>query len=182
MAKILIATLTKNSITPQTTFSLVNMVKGMDNVSYAIQTGADVPGGRTILINRAREHNFTHILFVDEDVSFPSDSLTRLVAHNKDIIGADYNFRELPLRSMATADKKEKDKPFKCKSLPTGFMLIKLAVFDKVPTPWFLFEWNDGGKMVFSEDVYFCRKAIEVGFGVWCDPTINVKHIGQYAY
>ena len=33
-----------------------------------------------------------------------------------------------------------------------------------------------------GEDIYFCKKVNEAGFGVWCDPTIDVGHLGLYRY
>jgi hypothetical protein len=33
-----------------------------------------------------------------------------------------------------------------------------------------------------GEDLYFCRKARAWGLEVWCDPTIEIKHIGDYEY
>lgn len=179
--KVLIATLCKNTITSQCAFSLVNMVNKTDiPVSYAMQMGADIPGGRTILINKAIEQGFSHILFVDEDMAFGSDSLDRLMAHNKDIVGADYNFREFPLKGMA--DKMDEGELVRCKSMPTGFMLIRLSIFEKIEKPWFAFEWDNNGELKNSEDVYFCHKAREVGFNIYCDTTLQVKHVGLYNY
>jgi len=33
-----------------------------------------------------------------------------------------------------------------------------------------------------SEDVFFCKKAKETGFTVWCDPTIKCDHIGSTVF
>lgn len=37
--------------------------------------------------------------------------------------------------------------------------------------------WED-----ISEDWYFCEKARELGFSVWCDTTIKLGHIGNFEY
>ena len=181
--KILIATLTKNTVTSQCAFSLVNLVNYSRElaVNYIIQMGADIIGARIMLVRKAIAEGYTHIFFVDEDVSFPKDTLLKLLAHDKDIVGADYNFRELPIRGMATP-LTEKSDLYKCKAIPSGLMLIRLSVFEKIPEPWFLFDRNEKGDCIASEDVYFCRKAIDAGFEVWCDDTIKAKHNGNYAY
>ena len=147
-----------------------------------VQMGADITGARIMLVRKARELGYTHILFVDEDMSFPNYTLNQLISHNKDIIGVDYNFRELPLREMVTPLTEKLDELYKCKALPTGLMLINLSVFDKMPEPWFLFERNEKGECITSEDVYFCQKAIEAGYDIWCDPKIKCGHVGTYIY
>ena len=60
-------------------------------------------------------------------------------------------------------------------------MMIDMKVFDNLKFPWFWFEMGENGKMI-GEDVYFCREAGKAGFEVWCDPRIEVKHIGTFEY
>jgi hypothetical protein len=68
-----------------------------------------------------------------------------------------------------------------------GFMCMKKGVFENIPYPWFPaltfnFDYvNDKGIKIHvsdfsSEDVGFCRKAIESGFKIYVDPTIRVGH------
>src|SRR4051812_43515959 len=38
----------------------------------------------------------THLLFLDSDMTFPLDVLKRLLAHNKDVVGATYSRRAPP--------------------------------------------------------------------------------------
>ena len=71
--------------------------------------------------------------------------------------------------------------PFKCFALGTGCMLIKMSVFDKIEKPYFYYG-DAGQEGLMSEDVYFCDKAHQAGYDVWCDPTIEVGHVGKYIY
>ena len=184
--KILIATLCKYTITADCALSLVNMVKSFPyEIQYAIQMGVDVTGGRITLAKKACDLGFTHILFVDDDQSFSSaevNPLMKLLEEDKDIIGADYNYRRLPLESVTTPLTERSEGLFRCKGLATGFMLIKTSVFQKLEQPWFSFEKDAEGELLMGSDEYFCEKAIAEGFEVWCDPSIVVKHIGTYAY
>jgi GT2 family glycosyltransferase len=59
-------------------------------------------------------------------------------------------------------------------------MVIKTSVFERIEPPWFGLDEVRGHIM--TEDVWFCRQAWRRGIEVWCDPTIPVKHIGEYAY
>ena len=61
-------------------------------------------------------------------------------------------------------------------ALPTGFMLIRMSCLDKMTFPYFPCEFGLG------EDVAFCVNAQKAGIEVWCDPTLEIKHIGDYAY
>src|SRR5215469_10900639 len=49
-------------------------------VEFALQTGID----------------FDWFMWIDADMEFPPDTLTRLIAHNRDIVGANYRVRTPP--------------------------------------------------------------------------------------
>ncbi len=55
----------------------------------------------------------------------------------------------------------------------TGCMLIRRRVLEKVPPPWF--SYSEGG----SEDLFFCRRAIEAGFKVHVDLGVICGHLHQ---
>lgn len=136
--------------------------------------GCYIHHNRDIIVNQAIENKCSHVLFVDTDMVFNNDAIKRLIDHNVDIVGGRYNKRILPIESTVKQDITElSEVPF----VPTGFLLIDIEVFKKIGKPYFSFE--DGAE---SEDVYFCNKAIANGFKVYCDPTIQIGHMGMAVY
>lgn len=183
--------LAEDSVKAKTLFSLVHTLLMSDiNFDFGLRISCDIIGNRAGLVEQARKVKATHILFVDHDMYFPpmktdkgfESAVTRLLSRDKDIIGVPYNFRSLPLKSTASPIEETSDEPYKCNVVGTGLLLIKLSVFDKLEKPYFQFGRNEDSEMVYGEDTYFCQQAIKAGFDVWADPTIEVKHIGEYLY
>ena len=186
----------QSTILAKTAFCLVHNVKDLPYESdFVLRIGCDLIGSRTWLVRNAIKHGATHIFFIDHDMYFPPDTLRRLIEQDKDIIGAQYNFRQLPLRSTAIPLDAEIQngeyridpatlpaEPFKCITLGTGVLLIKTSVFGKIPEPWFQFGRNAEGELTQGEDTYFCVQARKAGFDVWCDPALGVRHVGEYLF
>lgn len=158
---------------------------------------------RTDVVKHALAIEAEYVLFIDPDMTFPSDALKKLLALNKDIASVTYNFRKHPICSVVKllpeydADYQDVEpgtqapiplekirSPFRCGAAGTGFMLIKTNVFKKLPQPWFFFEYEDEeiGKPPVGEDVWFCNKAREIGYEVWIDPSIKMGHIGTVIF
>ena len=145
--------------------------------------GCYVHMNRNLCVNRALENKSSHLFFVDSDMEFPDDALAKLLVVDKDIVAAPYNKRTLPIRPILDTDMKDMPNfPFRINAMPTGLMLVKMEVFNLMLPPWFAFEFVDGKSDWVGEDIYFCRKAEKYGFEIWCEPTIEVKHIGDYKY
>lgn len=186
--------LAEDSVKAKTLFSVIHSLKNIDfEFDMMMSIGCDLIGNRARLVRQALEAKCTHMLFVDHDMFFPpikrmngkyESVITRLLDQDKDIIGAEYKFRSLPVRSTASplTDLSPKDQPFRCNVVGTGLLLIKMNVFEKLEDPWFNFGRNEKSEMVYGEDAWFCQKAIKAGFEVWADPTLEVKHIGEYLY
>lgn len=143
---------------------------------------------RNLAVKRARELELSHVMFIDADQTFPADGIKQLIEAKKDIIGGNYNERRMPLVSTVKIlnehgemahDVPVPKEPFKAYAVATGFMLIDIKVFDKIPEPWFNTQLEPEFK---TEDVYFCEKAREAGFDIWCDPRLNIGHIGSFTY
>src|SRR3972149_4612568 len=100
--KVILAVPCQATILAKTAFSLVHNIKDVPfKVDFVLRIGCDIIGGRVWLGRNALKYKATHILFVDHDMYFPPDTLKKLVDYDKDIIGGQYNFRQLPLRSTA---------------------------------------------------------------------------------
>lgn len=193
--KIIIAVACQDTMKSKTCLSLVTALRNVPfDYDMIMRQGCDLIGARVGLVRMALEMKGTHILFLDHDmflnpVGNPitqkmESPILRLLNADKDIIGAPYNFRSLPPKSTATpvSDLSDKKGLYRCEALGTGFLLIKLSVFDKIEKPWFNFGRNADAELVYGEDTWFCRQAIKAGFEVWADGSLNIQHLGEYAY
>jgi len=136
-----------------------------------------------------------YLLFVDSDMAFPVDGLNKLIEADKDIIGGLYYSRKAPnLPHVFNYDEAGKlnifedcpqDEIFECDAIATGFMLIKKSVLDafdehlkKEPSDLpFNFKHVNGVEL--GEDMAFCYRAKQLGFKIFCDPTIALGHVAK---
>lgn len=149
---------------------------------YLLRLSCDIVSSRTWLVNEALARGATHILFVDSDMMFPDDTLKRLLAHKKEIVGVEYNKREFPLSLVSQPLTERSDTLYKAKHVGTGLLLIDLSVFKNLKGPWFNFGRDSQGALALGEDVWFCNTARDAGYDVWVDPTIKVGHVGEYVF
>ncbi len=140
---------TTGSVLTKTFFSVVQLVKTMENTSLVTWEGCNVHQSRTNIVREAQRGKCSHLLFIDSDMVFKPEAVQTLIDHDKDIIGVNTHIRKLPLTSTIKLHDKHgtklfemKDELFECCAVGTGFMLIKMSVFDKLSTPWFAFEFD----------------------------------------
>jgi len=126
-------------------------------------------------VEHARDFKADFIFFLDSDMLFPPTALFRLLLHGKDIVGATYTKRVAPFEILGT---KLAEQPavlsgdlLEMQRIPTGCLLIKMAVFDKLSKPYFRFETDSHGAII-GEDYVFCDRAREAGFQIWCDAVM----------
>jgi hypothetical protein len=152
---------------------------------------------RNNLVKTALEIKADYLLFVDADMRFPKDTLLKLMAHDKDIIGVNATTRSEPVKPTAKNIHINEDGSIdwmpifsNAKSgidmadgIGCGVMLIKRQVVEALEEPYFYFEQLPGNKLL-GEDIYFCVKAKDAGFDTWVDHDLSkqIKHIGQYVY
>lgn len=166
----------------------------------AVRTQAAYATGTTLCSNRqeladvAVASGATHLLFIDTDMVFPGESLNRLLAHEKPIVGCNYTSRRLPLRTTAaTMNGKRmvslgKEGLEKAAHIGLGMALIETKVFTSMPKPHFIVGWwqntETGGSNYISEDVSFCRKARAAGFDIWVDHDLSLEigHVGEMIF
>ena len=149
------------------------------------------PDNRGVLAMLAVEHDFTHLWLVDADTTCPPDTLARLLAHEKDIVGASYNYRRDPPQSvvkiLTPAGEIRTPDPmptslFVAHAIGSGCQLISVDALKRIPKPWFALSWGVNGQLEKADDLWFCDQARSVGIETWCDPTIEAKHIGYKDY
>jgi len=135
-----------------------------------------------------QDKEITHLLMIDDDMTFESDMLIKMLEHDVDIIGALAFKRTDDFRPCVYKLKEGTNDHFSV--LPTAFqevdivgtggMLIKRHVLEKIKAPHFE-TWyaKDGTNKHWSVDFDFCMKATKAGFKIHVDPAIRMGHIGE---
>lgn len=138
----------------------------------------------------------SHLMQFDSDMTFPHDTLQRLLAHKiKDVVGCMYSRRVHPYTNIGmTEDPKmvkagESSPLIPMLLLPTGIMLIHMSVFDRMPEfdddgPVFGYRWMPEINKYEREDVRFCRLVRENGMKIWLDAGLShqIGHVGKSIY
>jgi len=133
--------------------------------------------------------DYDYLFSVDHDITFPPDTLKKLLAHDQDLVSGVYRQRLEPQMleiyepfggRMSTEDLYAKDwKLIGIGGCGFGCVLVKKEVLASVGYPQFEYHPAlDHGNTI-SEDTDFCKKAISKGFRLWCDPSIRCGHIGS---
>lgn len=156
--------------------------------------GSLVVTNRNTLVDQAAQLDCEWLLFLDSDLVFPRDTIARLIAHGKDIVGATYCKRVPPYEVLGrtlTGERLEAASGLvEVAGLPTGCLLVRRSVFEALVRPYFRTPAHEDGEIpgmpahIEGEDYYFCRVAREAGFSVWLDVdlTMQIGHIGQQIF
>lgn len=190
--KILIGSPVYRTLLVRTAWALMDTLKRYPDTEMAFQNGVFVHENQNNLVEIAKEKKASHLFLVEHDMAFQPDTLGKLLELDKDVVAAAYSGRMLPREPLVYQEANGEpymmsydrwpNKPFKAYGVPTGCTLIKMSVFDKIKKPYFFFEYNKEGKMEMSQDIYFSKKVNKAGLETWCDPTIDVVHIGDFSY
>ena len=127
------------------------------------------------------------VWFIDSDMSFPPDSLARLMSHGKDIVAATYVRRYPPHELLGKALNQKPGIPvdvqgglLEAAGIPLGMALIRRSIFEKLKKPYFRLVHDEELGKTKGEDYLFCEAVRELGYRVWIDfdLTKEVGHIG----
>lgn len=165
-----------------------------------------VDRSRNEIVMHAYEAECKYVFFHDSDHVTPPSVIPRLISHDRMIIGCNYPRRndDLQPTTMSLSEgllKAKQQGVIKVAGIPTGCLLVRMEVFARLSYPWFKFELVDNeytrihpfdlkpGEYwehfrTISEDYYFCNKAREAGYNIWCDTDLSqdIIHIGKKYY
>jgi hypothetical protein len=182
---VVIATPTRDSVTAGFAGDLIKLCRRHPDARWMAPLGIYIADLRNKAVKAAQTAGASHLLFLDSDMRFPEDTLERLLAHNLDIVAANYVQRTMsewcvariegvPVQSQGKSGLQVVD------STGTGVMLVKMSVFDNDPTePWFDTPIHNG--VFIGEDVFFCKKTYGYALDVHIDHDLSqdVRHQGS---
>jgi glycosyltransferase involved in cell wall biosynthesis len=185
-----------------TAFDLARMVNHIarnteHEVNLYTSMGTLIFDQRNNMVESALEEGADYVLFIDADMRFPKDTLERLIAHGKGIIGVNATTRSVPVKATAKTLEIDEDGTCNWKQISSknktgieqadgigcGVMLISKETLNAIPKPWFFFELLPENKLL-GEDIYFCIKAKDVGIDTFIDHDLSqeIGHVGNYTY
>jgi hypothetical protein len=179
--------------------------------------------------------NYTHLLFIDSDIDFKFDTIMKMLKFDREVIATPYpmkhihwdqiwdrvqkgkikNIEELKRAGHAFPIKLDNqrgkeipvvDGVIEVSHAPTGCMLIKKQVFDKMIKAYpndkieqativngkaLIDEYNYNffdtihdpeTKKYYGEDFGFCKKWTAIGGKCYCYVSDDITHVGEYAY
>lgn len=161
------------------------------------------------LITRARnelitqfyenQENFTHLFWLDGDVSIPAEGLQSLLSHQVNVIAAPVPIKDFhPGAHQSIRRTYEEIKPYlyKAEAAATGcFLLSKQAVCDLVRTSnhyyvndtdkrkiYNVFEVGIRDNQYMSEDWDISYKLRDLGYEIYIDSSFSISHFGFHNY
>ena len=179
--------------------------------------------------------NYTHLLFIDSDIDFKFDTIMKMLKFDREVIATPYPMKHIHWNQIWDRVQKGKIKnieqlkraghafPIKLENqkgkeipvvdgvievshAPTGCMLIKKQVFDKMIKAYpndkieqativngkaLIDEYNYNffdtihdpeTRKYYGEDFGFCKKWTAIGGKCYCYVSDDITHVGEYAY
>ena len=159
-----------------------------------IRIGSGISTNREAMVKQAIDNDCTHVLFIDDDMTWDPKAFELLARRRHPIVGVNYRVRLPPGRFTAihltepgvtgtqVKTTKEATGLVPVKYMGFGLCLIEAQVFKAVEKPWFLPFWENG--QYSTEDLPFFTKAKEAGFTAYVDQDASkyVGHIGSCDY
>lgn len=202
MATIAICIPARGQMEVGTAFDLARMVNHVvRNTEHTINLytsmGTLIFDQRNNMVEDALAEGADYILFIDADMRFPRDTIERLIAHGKWIVGVNATTRSVPVKATAKnlvideegacnwkqISSKNKTGIEQADGIGCGVMLISKETLEAIQKPWFFFELLPENKLL-GEDIYFCIKAKDAGIETFIDHDLSqeIGHVGNYTY
>ena len=151
---------------------------------------------RNVAVAKAREEKAKWLLFIDADMVVPEDTLERLLAHDKPIVGGLCRQRKTP-HAMCIWKLTDEGWPafqepkgqglHKCDATGAACLLISMEVFDAIDKalPHLKDRYFLDGRQIpglkpqeqVSEDLWFCAAARAAGYTVHVDLALRIGHL-----
>lgn len=149
---------------------------------------------RNLIAEWGKHHDY--LFCVDSDIVLPNDTLLKMIGWDVDVVSGLY-IQRIPnthtleiyednghggVTNILWDNIKQRIGLMEIAGCGFGCVLINSNVLKQMEYPHFVYRSAISHANTYSEDVYFCQKAREAGFKIWCDTTILCDHVGSYTF
>ena len=208
-------------------------IKHKIKITFTLLKSSLVTQGRNLCVSSFLESSCTHMLFVDSDIYFRADSILKMLNKDKELISIPYPLKTMmwdklykkfndgqvknasdlarylntyPMKVENPEDIKLDNGVMEVTHSPTGCMLIKRSVFDKMieaypdkgivqktvingeyidrPHMWNFFDTihDTETKIFLGEDFSFCKLWKDIGGKCYAYINDPIIHVGEHQY
>lgn len=169
------------------------------NCDFNIVMGKEIGEARNALAKAALQRGCKYLFFLGDDVVAPPHAIRQLIyrmenSPNVDVVGGVYVAKADPPAPLVFVENGagsywdwKVGEFFQCSGLGMDCTMIRTSILEKLSEPWFKTvdtdTFMDGipGAESWTEDLYFCKKVTDAGFGVYCDASVICEHHDVYA-
>tara|TARA_Y100000593_G_scaffold76670_1_gene141812 strand:+ start:210 stop:824 length:615 start_codon:yes stop_codon:yes gene_type:complete len=157
-------------------------------LNISLVSGSMLPQNRTMLVKDAVARQATHYMWFDDDMRFPKETILRLLEHDKEIVCANYRWRNSPekwvsyTKEVGYIETTENSSGLEqVTSIGFGVLMTKPEAFTKIDEPWFAIGCNQKTNEFLDEGSFACLKWFDAGVPIFIDHDLSkeVKHISQ---
>lgn len=169
--------------------SLTNLILRLkdDKIDFKVhfESGTLVYVARDNIARKAINEGYTHVLWLDSDMVFTDDLLDSLMFCGKPFVCGIFHsrrkgyhsalFKNIELNSLERFEEYPSE-PFRVAGCGFAGVLIETHILRDVMH-------RDGTCFLplkqYGEDLAFCKRAVEMGFEIWGEPTAVMGHVGH---
>jgi hypothetical protein len=194
--KVLIATPTMGSVNVRYFMSILSLEKPCQT-NVVVEEGSLVYMARNRLALKAIENGFDYVLWIDSDMQFKPDTLTRLLEDAKqgmDVVTGICFKRSFPVepvicKSVSCVDgigdaEIYKDYPrdtvFEIGAMGLGCCLMKVDLLKQVCETFQCSPFEPVPQL--GEDYSLCWRLNSLGVKMYCDSRVKIGHVGDFVY
>lgn len=150
-----------------------------------IESGTLVYFARDRIAKKAINEGYTHVLWLDSDMIFNDDLVDDLMFCGKSFVTGIYHarrkgyasviFKDISINSIERFEEYPND-TFQIAGCGFGCVLTETELLKAVCM-------NTGTMFTpladLGEDIAFCKRATDLGYKLWCEPSVVCGHIGH---
>jgi hypothetical protein len=159
------------------------------------QNDCFVEVARNHLVNFFMQTDYTHLMMIDDDMSWNPMSIEKMILADKEFISGTGPMKGDDIKFAFNSDdaKEHPDGLWELKSVGAAFSLFKRSVFEKMKAAYpemysdfykgyGFFRMEVNKEHLITEDYSFCLKWSAIGGKCWCFPDIDFGHLGHKVY